>query len=106
MALRRTRPMQGLSGSATGGGAASQSSMTGHINFDRKQAGKPSAGNPHAGFDAAGAGNEATVGATRARKGKPWKQTSTRLRATVAVFDPTCEGLGLQCAGLLTPTSG
>jgi hypothetical protein len=33
MALRRTRPVQGLPGSATGGGAESQSSMIGHINL-------------------------------------------------------------------------
>jgi hypothetical protein len=33
----------------------------GPINLDRKQAGKPSAGNPHAGFDEAGVGNRLTV---------------------------------------------
>ena len=61
MALRRTRPVQGLPGSATGGDAESQSSMIGHINLGAKQAGKPSAGNPHAGFDVAGTGNQPTV---------------------------------------------
>ena len=35
--------------------------MIGHINFEMKQAGKPSAGNPHAGFDVAGAEDRLTV---------------------------------------------
>ena len=35
--------------------------MTGLINLGVKRTGKPSAGNPHAGFDAAGAGNQLTV---------------------------------------------
>jgi hypothetical protein len=35
--------------------------MIGPINLDAKQAGKPSAGNPHAGFDVAGTGNQPTV---------------------------------------------
>ena len=43
------------------GGAESQSSMIGHTNFETKQAGKPSAGNPHAGFEVAGAENGLTI---------------------------------------------
>ena len=88
MALRRTRPVQGLSGSATGGGAESQSSMISHINFEMKQAGKPSAGNPHAGFDVAGAGDRLTVRLVRHSQRKrgamdrpdlrgDWRQSST-----------------------------
>src|SRR5713226_5343009 len=61
MALRRTGLVQSLPSSAAGVDTESQSSMIGLITFDRKQAGKPSAGNPHAGFDVAGAGNRLTV---------------------------------------------
>jgi hypothetical protein len=61
----------------------------GHIDLAVKCAGARSAGNPHATCDVAGAGNGATVGANRARKGKPWLQTSTFLRATAPVLDPT-----------------
>lgn len=35
--------------------------MIGRITLGVKQAGKPSAGNPHAGFDVAGTGNRPTV---------------------------------------------
>jgi len=38
-----------------------KTSRIGHISFGMKQAGKPSAGNPHAGFDVAGAGNRLTA---------------------------------------------
>src|SRR4030095_13644802 len=91
MALRRTRSVQGLPGSATGGGSESQSSMIGHINFEVKQAGKPSAGNPHAGFDVAGAENRLTVWLVRHSQKKrgamdrpdlrsDWRQSSTLLK--------------------------
>src|SRR5215470_11698881 len=90
MALRRARTVQGLPGSATGGGAESQSSMIGHINFEMKQPGKPSAGNPHAGFDVAGAENRLTVWLVRHSQRKrgamdrpdlrgDWRQSSTLL---------------------------
>ena len=42
-------------------GLESATSRIGHINSGMKQTGKPSAGNPHAGFDEAGAGNRLTV---------------------------------------------
>ncbi len=51
--------------------AESQSSMIGLINLGVKRTGKPSAGNPHAGFDVAGTGNVAWSRScdTRRRKG-------------------------------------
>jgi len=39
--------------------AAQPASQIGFINLDAKLAGKPGAGNPHAGFAAAGTGNRA-----------------------------------------------
>ena len=47
----------------------------GLITLGAKRAGECSAGNPHAAFDEAGAGNGVTVGPTRARMGKPGRQT-------------------------------
>src|SRR5689334_22747941 len=90
MALRRTRPVQGLPGSAARGGVESQSNMIGLINLEMKQAGKPSAGNPHAGFDVAGAENRPTVWLVRHSQRKRgatdrpdlrgnWRQSSTLL---------------------------
>src|SRR6266849_1915290 len=61
LALRRTRLVQSLPSPAARVGPESQSSMIGHINLGVKQAGKPSAGNPHAGFDVAGTGERPTV---------------------------------------------
>ena len=48
--------------------------MIGHINFEMKQAGKPGAGNPHAGFDVAGAENRLTVRLVRHSRenGEQW----------------------------------
>ncbi len=56
----------------------SLSGAIGPINLDAKCAGKRSAGNPHAAFEAAGTGNGPTVYPTRARTGKPWIQTRDR----------------------------
>ena len=52
--------------------AESAASMIGHINFDRKPAGKRSAGKPPATFDEAGTGDVAWSGysGTRRRKGE------------------------------------
>jgi hypothetical protein len=66
--------------------------MIGHINFDMNSAGKRSAGNPLATFDAAGTGNVARLryGGTRRRKSeKQRKQTSTYPNAPV--LDPTAQ---------------
>ncbi len=67
----------------------SDSDLIGPINLDAKCAGKRSAGNPHAAFEEAGAGNGATDIPTRARRGKPRTQTRNALRATAPVLDPT-----------------
>ena len=61
----------------------------GHITLAAKCAGKRSAGDPHAAFEEAGAGNGATDHPTRARRGKPRIRTRTILRATAPVLDPT-----------------
>jgi hypothetical protein len=91
MALRRTRLVQGLPGAAAGGGAESQSSMRGHINLEMKQAGKPSAGNPPAGFDVAGAGNRLTVRLVRHSQRKRGATDRPDLRSAAPVLDPTDE---------------
>ena len=49
--------------------------MIGLITLGEKCAGKRSAGNPHAAFEAAGTGNGATARPIRARRGKPRIQT-------------------------------
>ena len=41
--------------------AESTQHASAHITLDAKHAGKPSAGNLHAGFEAAGAGNQLTI---------------------------------------------
>jgi len=68
--------------------------MIGQINFGMKQTGKPSAGNPHAGFDMAGAGNRFTVRLVRHSQRKrgatdrpdlrsDWRQSSTLLKGEI-----------------------
>ena len=59
MAIWQTRAVQRLSGASAG--AESPTGTIGPINLDRKQAGKLSARNLHAGFDEAGVGNQLTV---------------------------------------------
>jgi hypothetical protein len=67
----------------------SNSDLIGPINLDAKCAGKRSAGNPHAAFEEAGAGNGVTDIPKRARRGKPRIQPREILRATAPVLDPT-----------------
>lgn len=73
--------------------------MIGHINLEMKQAGKPSAGNPHAGFDVARAENRLTVWLVRHSQRKRgamdrpdlrgnWRQSSTLLAGT-AFYSPS-----------------
>ncbi len=52
----------------------SRPSTIGHITLDTKQTGAPSAGNPHAGCDVAGAGNGFTVGLLRHSRGNGEQQ--------------------------------
>jgi hypothetical protein len=82
----------------------SRSSTIGHITLDTKQTGAPSAGNPHAGCDVAGAGNGFTVRLLRHSQRKRGATARLDLRNTAPVLDPT--GLldvwlvdGILCAG-------
>jgi len=59
--------------------------MIGPITLEAKQIGERSAGNPHAAFDVAGAGNVV------------WSRAKTNTGAPVP--DPTCEGLGVKFPG-------
>src|SRR3954469_7668344 len=59
------------------------------ITFDTKQTGAPSAGNLHAGCDAAGAGNGFTVRLLRHSQRKRGATDRLALRNTAPVLDPT-----------------
>src|SRR5258707_14264978 len=59
----------------------SRSSKIGHISLGVKQTRKPSAGNPHAGFDVAGTGNQFTVRLLR--------HSHRKRRATARTKPPT-----------------
>ena len=61
----------------------------GHISFGMKQTGKPSAGNLHAGFDAAGTGNQLTVWLVRHSQRKRRATARPNLRSMAPVLDPT-----------------
>src|SRR5689334_25307286 len=61
MALQSTGSVQGLPGQMGKVRAESRYSAIGLINLDEKQTGAPSAGNPHAGCEVAGAGTRLTV---------------------------------------------
>src|ERR1035437_5834924 len=65
------------------------SSKIGHITLDTKQTGAPSAGNPHAGCDVAGAGNGFTVWLLRHSQRKRGAMARSDLRDTAPVLDPT-----------------
>src|SRR3954452_17351156 len=60
-----------------------------HITLDTKQTGAPSAGNLHAGCDAAGAGNGFTVRLVRHSQRKQGATDRLDLRNTAPVLDPT-----------------
>jgi hypothetical protein len=72
------------------------SSTIGHITLGTKQTGAPSAGNPHAGCDVAGAGNGFTVWLLRHSQRKRGATARLDLRSTAPVLDPTG-----QCHGIL-----
>src|ERR1035438_6884908 len=67
----------------------SRSSTIGHITLGTKQTGAPSAGNPHAGCDVAGAGNGFTVWLLRHSQRKRGETDRPDLRNTAPVLDPT-----------------
>ena len=82
-----------LPGAAPTTDAESAPSLIGPITLDVKRAGKRSAGNPHAAFDAAGAGNVATV-ALRTHSAIERAELETlHLQQARLPLDPTCEGL-------------
>ncbi len=64
-------------------------STIGHITLGTKQTGAPSAGNPHAGCDVAGAGNGFTVWLLRHSQRKRGETARLDLRNTAPVLDPT-----------------
>src|ERR1039457_2647754 len=64
-------------------------STIGHITLGMKQTGAPSAGNPHAGCDVAGAGNGFTVWLLRHSQRKRGAMARLDLRNTAPVLDPT-----------------
>jgi hypothetical protein len=61
----------------------------GLITLDMKHTGKPSAGNLHAGFDAAGTGNQLTVWLVRHSQRKRRATDRPHLRSMAPVLDPT-----------------
>src|ERR1017187_3889551 len=67
----------------------SRPSTIGHITLGTKQTGAPSAGNPHAGCDVAGAGNGFTVWLLRHSQRKRGETARLDLRNTAPVLDPT-----------------
>jgi hypothetical protein len=67
----------------------SRPSTIGHITLGTKQTGAPSAGNPHAGCDVAGAGNGFTVRLLRRSQRKREETARLDLRNTAPVLDPT-----------------
>src|ERR1700733_8167407 len=79
----------------------SRSSTIGHITLGMKQTGAPSAGNPHAGCDVAGAGNGFTVWLLRHSQRKRGETDRPDLRNTAPVLDPTRSGRGSRGAGNL-----
>src|ERR1017187_382092 len=78
----------------------SRSSTIGHITLGTKQTGAPSAGNPHAGCDAAGAGNGFTVWLLRHSQRKRGATARLDLRNTAPVLDPTGMATGISCLPL------
>src|SRR4029077_4292086 len=67
----------------------SRPSTIGHITLGTKQTGAPSAGNPHAGCDVAGAGKGFTVWLFRHSQRKRGATARLNLRNTAPVLDPT-----------------
>jgi len=92
VAVRHSRAVQRLS-SATRQ-AESRPGRIGPINLDVKQMGERSAGNPHAAFDAAGAGNVARSRwcDTRRRKSEPTGNTNFDLNRRASPRPYLCGG--------------
>ena len=77
----------------------SRSGTIGHITLDTKQTGAPSAGNPHAGCEVAGAGNGFTVWLLRHSQRKWGATARLNLRNTAPVLDPTRLRQGFSIVG-------
>src|ERR1035437_9049231 len=75
-------------------------SKIGPINLGTNQTGAPSAGNPHAGCDVAGAGNGFTVWLLRHSQRKRGATDRPDLRNTAPVLDPTGIATGIRSAGV------
>src|SRR5580700_6039206 len=88
MDLRHARSVQRLS-SGAGTVAESPTSYQRLITLGKKRTGKPTAGNPHGGFDAAGIGNGLTVRLVRHSQRKRGATDRLDLRGTAPVLDPT-----------------
>ena len=94
--------------------AESRYSAIGLINLDEKQTGAPSAGNPHAGCEVAGAGTRLTVRILRHFQRKreatdrlnlrgKWRQSSTLPNAAITsrwLFRKACHWLALLASGI------
>src|SRR6266851_9413800 len=76
----------------------------GHITLGTKQTGAPSAGNPHAGCDVAGAGNGFTAWLLRHSQRKRGATARLDLRNTAPVLDPTGQCLPM-CMPRITAES-
>jgi hypothetical protein len=94
VAPQSARAIQWLSNTVLRATTESRSSTIGPINLDRKQAGKPSARNGHARFDAAGAENQLTIRLVRHSQGKRGATDRSNLRSSASVLDPTDGGDG------------
>ena len=81
-----------ITGSCMEIAAESRSARMSHITLDKKHTGKPSAGNPHAGFDEAGTGNRLTIRLVRHSQRKRGATDRPSLRSVAPVLDPTKDG--------------
>ena len=96
MAIRSARFVQQLPAYSMARAESSLSTI-GHITLGTKQTGAPSAGNPHAGCDVAGAGNGFTVWLLRHSQRKRGETARPDLRDTAPVLDPTGIATGISC---------
>jgi hypothetical protein len=88
MAVRETRTVQPVPGTAGRHKVESTPSRIGHITLEAKQAGKRSAGNRPAPFDVAGTGDGFTDRLVRHSQ-KKWRETDrSALRNTAPDLDP------------------
>ena len=89
MAVRHARVCSMTTGVRPAAIPESRSNAKRPINLAAKQTGKPTAGNPHGGFDVAGTGNGFTVRLVRHSQRKRGATDRLNLRSTAPVLDPT-----------------